>query len=72
MRQTILVVAALMLVLSAVLFAVSPVHALGSSCPGMRGGERGGVAGSTPFSSTGPGTYNPLNPGCFTPGPQNP
>jgi hypothetical protein len=41
MRQTILVVAALMLVLSAAAFAVAPVHALGATCPGLQYGVNG-------------------------------
>jgi hypothetical protein len=51
MRQTILVVAALMLVLSAALFAVSLVHALGSDCPG----KYAGVDGSAVAASASPG-----------------
>jgi hypothetical protein len=79
MRQTILVVAALMLVLSAAAFAVSPVHAAGAStCPGVSGTATvvrpyghhiSGIAigtGVTAFQGTAP--YNPLNDCGFTPG----
>ena len=78
MKQTILIAAAVMLVLSAVLFAAAPVHAQGASeCPGVSGAagsEYGsGVSGVAPhFLDTAP--YNPLNGtnnGCdFVPGPQ--
>jgi hypothetical protein len=70
MRQTILIAAALMLVLSAALFAVSPVHAWGPTCPGVynqvtrdSGFGTGVVAAGAP-NGAGQGTYNPLSYGC--------
>jgi hypothetical protein len=79
MRQTILIAAALMLVLSAALFAVSPVHAWGLTCPGVSAlagqGYGSTVSGGAP-NGAGQGIYNPLNGpsnDCyFAPAPQNP
>ena len=70
MRQTLLVVAALMLVLSAAAFAVAPVHALGSDCPGVqsfaisgRSGYGSAIAAVAPdFAGSAP--YNPTNGLC--------
>jgi len=61
MRQTILIAAALMLVLSAALFAVAPVHAAGAStCPGYYGGVGGAGAGGVSSIATNGGPLNPL------------
>ena len=70
MRQTILVVAALMLVLSAAAFAVAPVHAAGTSnCPGVADQAASGsnfgstVGGNALLSGTGySGSTTPYNP----------
>ena len=72
MRQTLLVVAALMLVLSVAAFAVAPVHAQASDCPGVstsasfgRSLFGSGVADGSNFTSTAP--YSPLNDCNFIP-----